>query len=433
MRISICIPTRERVEYLRESLATVVAIDDSELEIIVSDNASADDTRAVVERIVDPRITYVNTGKRLSMRQNFENAVSLATGEYVIIIGDDDAMVPGQFAFLRHLLETRRPECLSWRSRYYLWPDKSQPDGGGRLKLSRNQCFGPLTAHPSAGIIASVAASTLGGHGVVPMIYHGAARRDVLERLKERTGGVFLSSVPDVYFQVAANAVAGEVLFAEHPFSIQAISPKSTGYSARFAQAGQDSAVADFSREADADPVIDPMPGRLPGIELYWLNALEQANRTAFGGTLPIRYDLYIAKALKGLAGRSEREFEQARATLLAFVETLPGRTGLRAMVEQARPESGMRRVMRSCDDTFKRLRRFQPSLTSRSRVILDLKAFGLGSVADAARVVDFCLGPSGGDGNDGPQRQRSAMARGSDLVWRALMRRGLPTSFGAS
>ena len=46
MKISIVIPTRERALYLRQSLATALAIDDPDVEIIVTDNESTDDTAA---------------------------------------------------------------------------------------------------------------------------------------------------------------------------------------------------------------------------------------------------------------------------------------------------------------------------------------------------------------------------------------------------
>jgi len=48
MFISIVIPTRERAETLRYALAACARIDDSQIEIVVSDNASLDDTAAVV-------------------------------------------------------------------------------------------------------------------------------------------------------------------------------------------------------------------------------------------------------------------------------------------------------------------------------------------------------------------------------------------------
>ncbi len=71
MLISIVIPTRERAEVLRHSLASCTRIVDSEVEIVVSDNASLDDTAAVVAANGDKRIRYLRTPKRCSMSENF--------------------------------------------------------------------------------------------------------------------------------------------------------------------------------------------------------------------------------------------------------------------------------------------------------------------------------------------------------------------------
>ena len=46
------------------------------LDILVSDNFSKDSTEEVVGDIRDPRIRYVNTGKRVCMSHNWEFALS---------------------------------------------------------------------------------------------------------------------------------------------------------------------------------------------------------------------------------------------------------------------------------------------------------------------------------------------------------------------
>ncbi len=103
-RISVLIPTRERADTLVSSLRTCTSQDEDDLEIIVSDNFSADDTRYVVESFNDSRIRYLNTGKRLGMSQNFEFAMAHAEGDYITILGDDDGLLPGAVGDLRALV-----------------------------------------------------------------------------------------------------------------------------------------------------------------------------------------------------------------------------------------------------------------------------------------------------------------------------------------
>lgn len=431
MRISIAIPTRERADYLGACLRTCVAIADPDVEIIVSDNASADHTQQVVEGFADPRIRYLNTGARVSMRQNFENAINATRGEYVIMMGDDDAIAPGQFPLLRQILQARKPKCLSWRSRYYLWPDKLQPDGGGRLKLASYQSFGAISAVNAPEILTRLVEARLSGHDVVPMIYHGAVHRSVIEALRARTGQVFGCSVPDVYFQVAANAFIDEVLFVEHPFSIQAISPKSTGFSARFSgERGKDNAIDAFAREAAADPILDPMPGKMPAIELYWLNAIEQANRLVYRGELPLNYAEYFRRALKGFRLRPAFERELGLDSLRRLAVDVGEGKALEALIAAHPPAASGLRHLHALDAVLKRARRFQPSSISPKRMFLDLKAFGAGDVFAAASTLDHILGQADiadlSNSERAASRWKAARTRGFRL-WRDAMLRRVP------
>lgn len=60
---SILIPTRNRVEYLKYALDSALSQTFKDLEVVVSDNASEDNTRQLVESIGEPRIKYVRTKK----------------------------------------------------------------------------------------------------------------------------------------------------------------------------------------------------------------------------------------------------------------------------------------------------------------------------------------------------------------------------------
>ena len=73
---TVVIPTRERCDTLEHTLRTCVMQEYTNLEIIVSDNYSQDHTREVVEYFKDSRIRYINTGKRISMSDNYEFALS---------------------------------------------------------------------------------------------------------------------------------------------------------------------------------------------------------------------------------------------------------------------------------------------------------------------------------------------------------------------
>ena len=67
-------------------------------ELIVSDNCSSDDAEEVVSSFAAPRIRYGRTDQNLGLLPNFNRCIDLATGDYVLLLGDDDR-------WRRHYLE----------------------------------------------------------------------------------------------------------------------------------------------------------------------------------------------------------------------------------------------------------------------------------------------------------------------------------------
>lgn len=101
--LSICIPTYNRAQLLRFTLGLLVeqAAQFTELtEIVVSDNASTDDTNAVVREFQvhypDLRLIYGCNSENIGAGRNILRATDdLATGEYGWVFGDDDGIRPG--------------------------------------------------------------------------------------------------------------------------------------------------------------------------------------------------------------------------------------------------------------------------------------------------------------------------------------------------
>ncbi len=100
--VSIGIPTRNHAAVLADAIRSARAQRYPALEILVLDNASTDDTqRVVVESAAgDPRLRYVRNPQNLSMAGNFSACVSMAKGELVLILCDDDVLEPGCVAAL---------------------------------------------------------------------------------------------------------------------------------------------------------------------------------------------------------------------------------------------------------------------------------------------------------------------------------------------
>jgi len=96
VKLSICIPTYNRAYFLRESLDSILSSVtgfENEIEIVISDNASQDNTCMIVRDYQHkyPFIHYYRNKVNL-LEKNYYIAASLAQGEYLWVFSDDDLM-----------------------------------------------------------------------------------------------------------------------------------------------------------------------------------------------------------------------------------------------------------------------------------------------------------------------------------------------------
>ncbi|HEY0997824.1 MAG TPA: glycosyltransferase family 2 protein, partial [Gemmatimonadaceae bacterium] len=98
-RVSVAVITYNQAAFIGECLASVLAQDYPELEVVVADDGSTDGTRGVVEEVArgDARVKLL-TGPNLGITGNANRGLHATTGELVVIIAGDDAMLPGRLA-----------------------------------------------------------------------------------------------------------------------------------------------------------------------------------------------------------------------------------------------------------------------------------------------------------------------------------------------
>ncbi len=231
VKFSVVIPTRERAETLRFALRTCLNQSFDDYEVIVSDNFSSPATRAVVEEAGSPKVRYVRTAEPVAMSTNWEFAVSHARGEYVILIGDDDALLPHALTELDRL--SRRPrgtKAIRWTPAYYTWPNVDLPGQGDYLRLPFGSTLFERDGHSTIREVASFREF----YTALPMLYNAAVHRDVLDDLRRRAGRVFPHPVPDVYSGFAIAHTAGTFLSTTVAMSVSGQSGSSNGIATLF-------------------------------------------------------------------------------------------------------------------------------------------------------------------------------------------------------
>lgn len=90
--VSICIPTYNNANYIGKTLDSLINQTHTNIEIIVNDNASTDNTREVVleKQQQDDRIIYNRNEENLGYVGNIKAAVAIARSEYLAIFHSDD-------------------------------------------------------------------------------------------------------------------------------------------------------------------------------------------------------------------------------------------------------------------------------------------------------------------------------------------------------
>jgi glycosyltransferase involved in cell wall biosynthesis len=94
-KVSIMIPTYNRAHFLAEAIESALMQDYPNLEVIVSDNASTDNTRECVQRyLTDPRFRYYRNDENLGSSANYERLLyEYAAGVYGQYLTDDDVLL----------------------------------------------------------------------------------------------------------------------------------------------------------------------------------------------------------------------------------------------------------------------------------------------------------------------------------------------------
>lgn len=88
--VSVCIPAYNNAGYIKDTIESILNQTYQNLEVIVVDDCSSDNTAEVVASISDERLKLYRNEKNLGMVGNWNRCLSLATGDFVKLICADD-------------------------------------------------------------------------------------------------------------------------------------------------------------------------------------------------------------------------------------------------------------------------------------------------------------------------------------------------------
>ncbi len=90
--VSVCIPAYNNAAYIKETIDSILNQTYRNLELIICDDKSKDNTVEVIESIKDDRIRLYKNEKNLGMSGNWNNCLQKCTGEFIKLICADDML-----------------------------------------------------------------------------------------------------------------------------------------------------------------------------------------------------------------------------------------------------------------------------------------------------------------------------------------------------
>jgi len=107
--VTIAIPTFNRASLLEECALSALAQSYPCFEVLVSDNASTDDTQEVLKRFTDRRLRIVRHERNIGLLPNWNFCLAEAKARYIVFVSDDDRIAPQMLERMMSLVK-REPQ-----------------------------------------------------------------------------------------------------------------------------------------------------------------------------------------------------------------------------------------------------------------------------------------------------------------------------------
>jgi glycosyltransferase involved in cell wall biosynthesis len=233
VRFSILLPTRNRTDLLMQAIESVQRQQFADWELIVSDNDSLEDVAGRVLALGDRRIRAVRTRQFLPVTENWNHALAQASGDYVIMLGDDDCLLPGALGRVAGLVERHAaPDLVYVQAVQFAYPGVIPDHPHGFVQVG--YCEFMKGARDPFLLAREAARRAVERSLAMRLAYsfnmqHSFVRRAAIQRLADR-GPFYQSPYPDYYATTVMLLTSQSVLVDPEPLVGIGISPKSFGY-----------------------------------------------------------------------------------------------------------------------------------------------------------------------------------------------------------
>ncbi len=124
--VSVVITSYNYAKYICTAIDSVLKQDYDNLEVVVTDNCSTDETLAVLERYAGDRRVRINVNSvNIGITPNINVGIGLTRGEYVVVLSADDWLLPGHLRRLVSVAEEHAEVAFVYATAYLCNDDRS--------------------------------------------------------------------------------------------------------------------------------------------------------------------------------------------------------------------------------------------------------------------------------------------------------------------
>jgi glycosyltransferase involved in cell wall biosynthesis len=279
--ISIIIPTYNGGKYIKACIDSVLENNVQNFEIIVSDDGSEDNTLSIVKEYSDPRISIFSNNSRLGMQKNYEKAVTRSRGEWVILIGQDDLIMPFSLSKINKIIRNDQNVEIIVSSRgYFNWNDSNYKKSTPKLVVYKNNIF-RRKIYSKVRLILTLLGMVSYNQG--PQLYTGSIiKRTVInEILKKQENKLFMYPIPDISSAISILINSTEYLRIYESLFLIGTSKSSTGAKIeRLVSGKKEEILAQFDSKAEQDCI--PGLGLTTNLQWYINEAFEMIYKNQF-------------------------------------------------------------------------------------------------------------------------------------------------------
>ena len=141
LKLSVCIPTYNRYRFLDWTLRRTLR-EFPDAEIVVSDNASTDDTAFILKYDIEfeGKVRVIEQTENIGAFPNLRAALLASSGDYCCYLGDDDYLLPERVEQAIAFME-QHPECVAYFAPCELYDEVAQAPTWEAI--CRSLCGGP--------------------------------------------------------------------------------------------------------------------------------------------------------------------------------------------------------------------------------------------------------------------------------------------------